>query len=137
MVLMLTVFFTFKAVADEAVSMPLGFGTTQITPKTPKYPRLVRGTSQVDFYLNGSQLPNMLSRNLSTACARGNFNQLVNKKYYVMVDMPGGTKKKLGFADYTGINLSDPDNRKGPNQAYFFDKDRTSECKVYAAVTQW
>lgn len=135
--LVLVMFVTSNSFADEPVFLPLGTGTKQLTPKKPKYPRLFAGSTQVDFFVAATALPGILSKNLSTACARGNFNQTIKKRYYIIVDMPDGTPKKFGFADYTGINLTDPDNRKGPNQAYLFEDDKTSECKVYAAVTEW
>ncbi len=125
------------ASADEPVFLPLGSGTKMLTPKKYKYPRLFPGTTEVDFFVQGNDLDASLSGNLSTACARGNFNQKLNKRYYVMVDMPNGSRKKFGFADYTGINLTDPGNRVGPNQAYLFEDDKTSECKVYAILTEW
>jgi len=125
------------ALAEDPGFLPLGTGTKVLTPKKYKYPRLFPGTTQVDFFVAGTALAGILSKNLSTACARGAFNQKLKRRYYVMVDMPDGSKKKFGFADYTGINLSDPGNRKGPNQAYLFDDDRTSQCKVYAALTEW
>ena len=117
--------------------IPLGALPKVLSPKNPNYPKLFRGGRTVNFFVDGTQLTNLLSRNLSTACARGRFNQRRNKKYVVWIRMPDGNNRRFGFADYTGFNLYDPDNRKGPGQAYLFELDGTSECRVFVTVTEW
>lgn len=121
---------------QEPAWLPLGLSTKQSGPSPQKYPRLHPGSNQIDFFVQGASMDGILSKSLSTACARGNFNQKKNKRYYVLVDMPNGYKKKFGYADFSGVNLSDPGNRKGPSQIYLFENDRTSECKVFVAVTE-
>lgn len=102
----------------------------------PRYPLFRRGGTQIEFFVDGNQLNNILSSNLSTACALGRFNQRKIKRYYIYVTLPGGIRKKLGYANWRGFNLRDPDNRVGRDQVYLFDFDRTSECRVYAVETR-
>ena len=112
--------------------IPLGGIGKALHPGEAKKPQFRRGGKRVEFFVAQGQLPNILSRNLSTACAQGRFNQKKDKRYYVVVNLEDGRKKRFGYADSTGFNLSDPDNRVGLNQVYLFDFDFTSECRVYA-----
>ncbi|WP_259780488.1 hypothetical protein [Aestuariispira ectoiniformans] len=113
------------------------FGSSKLLRmEDDRYPLFRRGGTRVEFFVDGNQLRSILSSNLSTACALGRFNQKKNKRYYIWVTLPGGERKKFGYANWRGFNLRDPDHRVGRDQVYLFDMDRTSECRVYAVVTR-
>ena len=112
--------------------IPLGGAGKVLYPGEARKPRFKRGGARIEFFVAQGQLENILSANLSTACAMGRFNQKKSKRYFVIVNMDDGRKKKFGYADARGFNLRDPDGRVGPNQVYLFDFDHTSECRVYA-----
>ena len=112
--------------------VPLGGAGKVLYPGEARKPRFKRGGARIEFFVAQGQLENILSANLSTACAMGRFNQKKSKRYFVVVNMDDGRKKKFGYADARGFNLRDPDGRVGPNQVYLFDFDHTSECRVYA-----
>ncbi|RED53944.1 hypothetical protein [Aestuariispira insulae] len=112
--------------------IPLGGLGKALYPSETRKPQFRRGGKRIEFFVAQGQLPNILSQNLSTACAHGRFNQRKDKRYYVIVNLDDGRKKRFGYADSTGFNLHDPDRRVGLNQVYLFDFDNTSECRVYA-----
>lgn len=116
--------------------IPIGRAGSVLMPRDARYPRFRRGGRRIQFFVDPNQLDRFLSKNLSTACAQGGFNQLKNKRYYVIVNFPDGDKKRFGFANSEGFNLYDPENRVGLNQVYLFNLDRTSECRVYAVETR-
>ena len=130
------IFYSHPIISGEARWLPLNGSLKQLTPKKHRYPHLYSGSHRIFFFLKGEEMAGLMSKKLSTACVIGNFNQKRKQRYYVMVDMPNGRKKKFGFVDSGGKNLYDPNNRTGPKQAYMFENDGTSECKVYVAVTE-
>ena len=137
--LVLSLVFLLPASGDSVLAqskrknwIPLGSAGKALYPGEARKPRFRRGGQRIEFFIAHGQLANILSQNLSTACAQGRFNQRKAKRYYVIVNMDDGRKKRFGYADARGFNLKDPDGRVGPNQVYLFDFDHTSECRVYA-----
>lgn len=90
---------------------------------------------QVEFFVDGRTIGQSLSANLSEACQGGRFNQQLNGGHFVVVPMPDGGKRRMGFAGSNGLNLHDPGKLRGRDQAYLFELDGTSECRVYAFAT--
>jgi hypothetical protein len=99
---------------------------------TPQ-PRRGKQSVQLRFDVAAQDLPGLLSQPLSTACALGRFNQREYDRYFIAVPRPNAPPLRLGFAGGRAGNLSDPDRAALETQYYLFDKDRTSECRVYAA----
>lgn len=132
------VIFVGEALAQETKVRRFAiFGRTpqQIEPReygpTPKR----RLGTRVQFFVDGRTIGQSLSANLSEACQAGTFNQRVNGGHFVIVPFPDGSRRRMGFAGSNGVNLHDPDNLRGRDQAYLFALDNTSECKVYAFAT--
>jgi hypothetical protein len=68
-----------------------------------------------------------LSRDLSTACRRGEFNQRIEYKYRGF----GPGERPMGVAfGAGGINLVDPKQRRTNTQVYFFGHN-AGQCLVY------
>ena len=68
-----------------------------------------------------------LSRDLSTACRKGEFNQRVEYKYRGF----GQGERPMGVAFGSGgINLIDPKKRRTDTQVYFFGQN-AGQCLVY------
>lgn len=87
--------------------------------------------SQINFPVDARELPRNLSDTLSDACSRLRFNQRRQGKYYVIVDQQNAPPVRYGYAQGNGLNLYDPERLSGPEQAYLFRLDGTSECRVY------
>lgn len=99
--------------------------------------RYAHDGTPVKFYVDPNSLAQILSKNLSTACAQNKFNQKQRTKYFVPVKMPDGKTKRFGFAGSNGFNLRDPNGMSGKDQGYIFDMDGTSECRVYTVPVVW
>ncbi len=113
------------------------FGRTpqQIEPESYGPTPQRRLGTRVQFFVDGRTINQSLSANLSEACQAGTFNQKLNGGHFVDVPFPGGAKRRMGFAGSNGVNLRDTDNLRGRDQAYLFELDNTSECRVYAFAT--
>lgn len=96
-------------------------------------PHKGKRSMQVQFSVAPRDLPRLLSTKLSTACALGRFNQVEHDRYYIRMNDADGKPLRLGLAGAKAGNLRDPDGMSMSTQLYLFDKDWTSECKVYAA----
>jgi hypothetical protein len=84
-----------------------------------------------------AQLKRRIDTRLSTACAQGNFNQLVLQKYFVVARRSAGSREivVLNFARGGGqnqgaINLYDP-GKLATAENYLFQHDRTGRCQVF------
>lgn len=97
--------------------------------------RTKTGGSRINFPIDPKTLPQNLSTVLSDACTRLKFNQRDAGKYFVPIPRPNAPVMRFGFAQGNGLNLYDPENLRGPDQVYLFDRDGTSECKVYVYPT--
>ncbi|RVU38406.1 hypothetical protein EOI86_03730 [Hwanghaeella grinnelliae] len=124
-----------KAAADSSRFIPLGRIPQLLQPGGSTPPRFKRGSRPVKFFVDQATLPQSLSTNLSNACAHGIFNTKKPGRYYVEVELQGGKKKRLAYANTLGFNLRDPGNRRGRDLAFLFELDGTSQCKVYAIPT--
>lgn len=93
--------------------------------------------TRVRMAADAGQLEQSLSEPLSDACAMDRFNQRKRGRYHITLTLPSGERKRFGFAGSNGMNLRDPNNRRGPNQGYLFDLDGTSECRVYVFPVMW
>lgn len=88
--------------------------------------------ARINFPVDPQELRRNLSDTLSDACARLRFNQRRQGKYFVIVEQEGNAPPiRYGYAQGSGLNLYDPERLSGPEQAYFFRLDGTSECRVY------
>ncbi|WP_425403856.1 hypothetical protein [Hwanghaeella sp.] len=123
------------AFADGSRFIPLGRIPQLLQPGGATPPRFSRGSRPVKFFVDAASLPQSLSTNLSNACAHGIFNTQRPGRYYVVVELQGGQKKRLSYANAQGFNLRDPGNRRGRDLAFLFELDGTSQCKVYAIPT--
>jgi hypothetical protein len=123
------------AAADGSRFIPLGRIPQLLQPGGNTPPRFRRGARPVKFFVDQATLPQSLSANLSNACAHGIFNTKRPGRYYVEVELQGGKKKRLSYANAQGFNLRDPGNRRGRDLAFLFELDGTSQCKVYALPT--
>ena len=123
------------ASADGSRFIPLGRIPQLLQPGGNTPPRFKRGSRPVKFFVDQATLPQSLSTNLSNACAHGVFNSKRPGRYYVEVELQGGKKKRLSYANAQGFNLRDPGNRRGRDLAFLFELDGTSQCKVYAVPT--
>ncbi len=121
--------------ADGNRFIPLGRIPQLLQPGGNAPPRFSRGSRPVKFFVDSATLPQSLSTNLSNACAHGIFNTKRPGRYYVEIELQGGKKKRLSYANAQGFNLRDPGNRRGRDLAFLFDLDGTSQCKVYALPT--
>ncbi len=95
-------------------------------------PRRGKRSMQLGLQVDPKELPRMLSKPLSTACALERFNQGENDRYYIRLTDADGKPLRLGIAGGKVGNLHDPGRQALETQIYLFDKDWTSECKVYA-----
>jgi len=95
-------------------------------------PRRGKRSMQLSLQVDPKQLPRMLSKPLSTACALERFNQGENDRYYIRLTDAAGKPLRLGIAGAKVGNLHDPGRQSLATHLYLFDKDWTSECKVYA-----
>lgn len=123
------------AFADGSRFIPLGRIPQLLQPGGNAPPRFRRGSRPVKFFVDAASLPQSLSANLSNACAHGDFNTKRPGRYYVEIELQGGKKKRLSYANAQGFNLRDPQNRRGRDLAFLFELDGTSQCKVYAVPT--
>ena len=71
-----------------------------------------------------------LSRQHSTLCANGRFNQVKKNDRVLQFTGPVGNGV-LGLAKGNGWNLYDPGRRAVPDADYFFRNDGTGSCEVY------
>lgn len=120
---------------DRPEFIPLGRIPRLLQPGGEDQPRFRRGGQQIRFFVDQNSLAQNISPNLSNACALGRFNQQHPTRYFVLIETQDGRRLRLGFATSEGFNLRDPDNRRGRDLAFLFEKDRTSECRVYAVAT--
>lgn len=90
------------------------------------------GSTRVPFPVDPATLPDSLSAGLSTACTQLRFNQRYKGKYFVLVAIPNEKPLRLGFARSDGFNLRDPETLRAPERLYLFERDGTSECRVYS-----
>lgn len=123
------------AAAQDKRFIPLGRIPQLLQPGGAAPARFSRGSRPVKFYVDAASLPQNLSGNLSNACAHGDFNTKQPGRYYVVVELQNGKKKRLSYANAQGFNLRDPQNRRGRDLAFLFELDGTSECRVYAIPT--
>jgi hypothetical protein len=93
--------------------------------------RIRTGSVRVQFPVDPATLEGSLSAGLSTACTQLRFNQSRRGKYFVLVPIPNERPRRFGFARSDGFNLRDPDTLRAPEQLYLFERDGTSECRVY------
>jgi hypothetical protein len=70
-----------------------------------------------------------LDPELSSECARGNFNQVQPNRLKVVFNGSIGPAI-LGVAT-DAYNLYDPKRRAKPDTSYFFHRDKTGACEVY------
>ena len=89
------------------------------------------GGYRVNFPVDPATLSQKISSVLSEACANLEFNQRRKDRYYITVTPPGQKRVRYGYAQGNGLNLYDPRNLRGQDQAYLFYLDGTSECRVY------
>jgi hypothetical protein len=89
------------------------------------------GAARVNYPVDPQSLSQALSKNLSEACARLEFNQTRHGRYFVLVARPDKDPLRFGYAQGDGVNLRDPTGLRGADVIYLFDRDETSECKVY------
>lgn len=136
--LVTTVLLSFSAQAQDQTPrdprwMPLI--NQQIAPEPElgaPQPRRGKRPMQLGLQVDPKELPRMLSKPLSTACALERFNQSENDRYYLRLTDADGKPLRLGIAGAKVGNLHDPGRQAQPTQIYLFDKDWTSECKVYS-----
>ena len=108
-----------------------------VAPEANEIPKFDALGTRVRMAADAGQLRQNLSQPLSDACASERFNQRQRGRYHITLTLPSGERKRFGFAGSNGMNLRDPDNRKGLNQGYLFDMDGTSECRVYVFPVNW
>lgn len=123
-----------EAVAqDHPKFIPLGRIPTLLMPGGDRPPRFRRGSTEIEFYVDPNSLENSINKQLSNACAQGQFN-MAGPGYFVRVRTET-SQKRLGYAN-SNFNLKDPKGQGGPDTAYLFERDGTSECRVYAVPTR-
>jgi len=89
-------------------------------------PRIQYGRSQVVYNLpNGLKGLATFDKELSRLCQRGAFLQQSDGYYWARTK-----DKRYGVAFSGGANLDDPQNKRQPGKAYFFD-GQDSRCEVY------
>lgn len=102
-----------------------------VEPEPYRTTRTKVGAARVTMPVDPATLAQTLSKNLSEACARLEFNQVRKGRYFVLVPRPDREPVRFGFAQGTGRNLYDPKSLRGADVVYLFERDGTSECKVY------
>lgn len=95
------------------------------------------GASRVPITLQDEDLPELLSPDLSTACSQLLFNQVQQGKLFVVIPYEVGPPRRFGYATGTGRNLNDPSGLRQPGRVYLFQRDGTSDCRVYDAPQQF
>lgn len=133
-----------------ALLLPLSATAQEQTPRDPRWiplinqqmapepqlgaplPKRGKRPMQLGLQVAAQDLPRMLSKPLSTACALNRFNQVENERYFIRLTNTDGTPLRLGIAGPKVGNLYDPASQSQATQLYLFDKDWTSECKVYS-----
>ena len=118
---------------DNPRFIPLGRVPTLLVPGGDRPPKFRRGSTQVNVFVDPATLENSINRPLSNACAQGQFN-MATPYYYVRLETERGPRR-FGYAN-ANFNLRDPKSQAGPDTAYLFERDRTSECRVYAIATR-
>lgn len=118
---------------DHPKFIPLGRIPTLIIPGGNRPPKFKRGGSEIEFYVDPNSLENSIHKKLSNSCAQGQFN-MARPGYFVRVRTET-SQKRLGYAN-SNFNLKDPKGQSGPDTAYLFERDGTSECRVYAVPTR-
>ena len=102
-----------------------------VAPEAHGDVRTRTGGHRVNFPVDPATLSQKLSAVLSEACANLEFNQRRKDRYFIPVTPPGQKRTRFGYAQGNGLNLYDPKNLRGQDQAYLFYLDGTSECRVY------
>jgi hypothetical protein len=102
-----------------------------VQPEPYKTTRTKVGGTRIIYPVDPQSLNQALSKNLSEACARLEFNQARHGRYFIMVPRPNQDPLRFGYAQGDGLNLLDPKGLRGTDVIYLFDRDETSECKVY------
>ncbi|NMM44639.1 hypothetical protein HH303_09110 [Rhodospirillaceae bacterium KN72] len=126
-VMLLLLFGTHAAQAQEIFrSIP-----DTVAPEAHGDVKTRTGGHRVNFPVDPATLSQKLSAVLSEACANLEFNQRRKDRYFIPVTPPGQKRMRFGYAQGNGLNLYDPKNLRGQDQAYLFYLDGTSECRVY------
>lgn len=102
-----------------------------VQPEPYSPTRTKAGGTRIIYPVDPQSLNQALSKNLSEACARLEFNQARHGRYFIMVPRPDQDPLRFGYAQGDGMNLLDPKGLRGTDVIYLFDRDETSECKVY------
>lgn len=89
------------------------------------------GGLRIPLGVVGTDLPGLLSPELSTACSQNQFNQKDFGKFYVLVPFGAEPPRRYGYASGTGRNLRDLKGLRNPDHIYMFHRDGTSNCVVY------
>lgn len=95
------------------------------------------GSFRVPMRVDGEDLPDRLSSELSTACSKSQFNQDDQGSFHVIVPYEDGPPRRYGYADGSGKNLRDAKRLGRPNRVYLFVNDGTSDCRVYDLARQF
>ena len=104
-------------------------------PGLNKTPKFHAATQRLNFHVDPEQLKDMLEPELTTACSLGYFNQIRRNKQYVNLEYPDKSVRRFGIISKDPSNLRDVYDLAGGGNAYLFEMDGTSECRVYSVPT--
>ncbi|MDF1750068.1 MAG: hypothetical protein P1V34_14440 [Alphaproteobacteria bacterium] len=102
-----------------------------VQPEPYKTTRTKVGGTRVNYPVDPQTLSQALSKPLSEACARLEFNLSRHGRYFVVVPRPNQDPLRVGYAKGNGLNIRDPKGLRVETSTYLFERDETSECKVY------
>jgi hypothetical protein len=103
-----------------------------VQPEPYQPTRTKTGGTRVLYPVDPQSLRQALSKPLSEACGRLEFNLARHGRYFVIVPQPDKEPLRFGYAQGDGLNLLDPTGLRGADLVYLFYRDETSQCKVYA-----
>ena len=120
---------------EEFGHLPLKYPLPEdMLPKTQKFPLKYKKSYRVllpeEFTIK--HLHGLIVRGLSSACVHNEFNQKRKSRSYVMFNRANGGIYKLDAAHIRDGNLFDPNEYGQEEMLYVFDKDATSQCRVYS-----
>lgn len=121
--------------ADEFPPLPLKPRIPDnVLPETQKYPLKRKKSMRMKMPPNmtAADLRGLTAPALSAACVHNRFNQVRKGFNYVIFNNPNGGIFKYDAASKMDGNLFDPLDKGLDEMLYLFNKDSTSECRVYS-----
>ncbi len=122
--------------ADEFPPLPLRPKIPEnVLPQNQKFPPKRKKTVRMKLppEMTRGDIYNLIVPQLSNACVHNRFNQVRKGLNYVTLQRPDGAGVYRFDAASTGDgNLRDSDAIGLPTMLYLFERDATSECRVFS-----